>query len=671
MSKSDKYAFLNIYHEAEGVARGAHLVEKINRAMFGAIKAHSTGEHARNNNLFHIETEVPDVVNLDRATRAAVLGRLIQDQVVAQILRLDFDPQNNAVQLQPCFITHQTEDSEQLVLIYQENIQRSVNAVELMLGSMPMHGRSAIRADLELDFDSPEQPGVSQLPATLVEPFAHVHASKFDVLPAPEMIQQTIRDIEGELIRRHKLINLINYGYLYYREQEAVDRIEAAVELLHARIIERYIDKPGLKKQLDAIQLDESSWKVDEHAPPTTRFDVRRVEAVKQAVLAEPGRSASGTRFPGALSVETLIALGDQSETLLQKKHKLDNLASYEGYRKQLLEAGQNWQASLLALSEAERQKMPPESWRNLVDDLELYYRRWETDEGSWHVFIRRQAEAFRVLIKGMAQLPVQSAWQIMAMKTILEENESDMPDLFKDSDLIGAYGQLLRRVYMGYIPWLYRFLMFFGLAFARDAGFRLAKQSIDLEQERLLVANRERADALVRSQEAERQKVREQLKLSGQAREIQDQLDWFYQERSLIPSIGELRNTMRDMDLRTFESVIAEAKFQLIKVPDSSSSNDRIILYPMDGDWSKRLGILHRVADKILQQPDISSANPLQGGRARILRKFLSRSKPQAPAETDHVDPYEQFAQEVDKVKRQEALDSLSEPDQEPEMEF
>lgn len=666
MADLGKYTFLEIYHEKEGVSRGAHLVEKINRAVYTAVQKQSNAQAARNNMLYSIGLEVPDVINLDNKTTGHILERLIADKVVTQIFRLDYSSQNNTIEVMPCFLAHDHEDTDQLGLIYNETIMRSVAAVEMMLSAMPVFDKEMIRADLLFDIEQEETPDAKDLQATLVEPFSGVHASKFAVLPEPDMMQKTIFDIEQEMIKRGKLIPLLNYGLLYFREAELLDRIQAAIEILNENLLPEHANKPGLKSGLDAVEIEESSYKLDEKAPATSKFEIRKAEILKKALVDDPQKTFVGTRFPGSLTVETLLSFGSKVDKLLQKHQKNENLKGYEQIKQTLMEAGENIETTMLVFTEKQKLEIPGDSWQNLVDDLDLYYHTWELHEGTMHIFIRREQAAFIVLIQKLGYLVGDERWKILAMKTIIEENESEMPELFSDRELIPLYGMLLRGVYLKYIPFLYRLLMLFGLGFARDAGFRIAKERIELEQKVLKENNQKKTKELHKQEEQKKLLARQKLHTQGLANEIVEQLDWFYFERLLVPSVGDIRSTLQKMELKDFERAIDQGGFKQLPIPDKSSSNENVLVYAVDSSWRSRMNKLSRVVEEILGTPEIAAANPVQYNRSRVLKKYLAKKDSNdVPKDTEKDDPYKKFGEEVEKVKmKEQAGDKESNPE-------
>lgn len=656
MSLPGQYDFLNLYHEGEAVARGANLMDKVNHAVFKAIQAASSVNNARSNNLFNVKTQIPDIINLDARTKVVLLGRLIGDGVIAQIFRLDYNAEMGGTTLEPCFIAHRAEDSDELGHLYSETVLRSAQSLEFLIAARTPVSRKAIQHDLQFDFDSEKDPEIEKFAASIVNLFGSVHASKFDVLPSPDMVKCTIQDIQEEIVKRGKVVDILNYGLMPFKEQELLDRIECAREFLHTKILPRYKSRASLKQHLDLIRLEEATHDLDEHAAPTTQFDLRRAEAVKQAVLSNPGSRAGGSRFPGSLAIESLLVMGDAGNKQLAEKHKLTSLGPYEEYKQILMEAGSDWRQALLTFNDEERLELPPESWRNLVDDLELYYRTWQTPYGTQHAFIRRDAGVFRVLVRGMGELSVEQRWQILAMKSILEENDTEMPGLFDDPEFVSAYGQLLRSVYMQEIPWLYRILMLFGFRFAQDAGFKIAKQRIQEKQNRLTQINQIKTEEIIKQKDVQRRKARDQIQNVAQAGKIVEKLDWFYLTRNMIPSIGDVRQALSEMGLQEFENILENSNFQQVSVGTSGTPGENILLYPLDSSWHVKLARLRRVVDKIQESVTHSQENPIQSNRVRALEKYLARAKEsatQSVAEqgaTDEV--YQKFGEEVEKVK-------------------
>jgi hypothetical protein len=655
-----RYSFLDILSESEGLARGANLSEKVNHGVYKAIQSMTTVAHARRNQLFTLDTEVPDIINLTRKDLGTVVGRLMGDRLVAQIFRLEFDPGQDEPALVSCFVAHPTDEKTNPALIYNETVMASVQALESLLTGRPPVSADAILEDFEADF-SVEVNRPLALPAHLVDLFGAVHASKFDMVPAPELVQKTIADIQTELLYRGKIQELLNYGLMPMRDTEIVPRLDTAIDFLDTKVVPRYKNKGSLKRALEAIAMEESAYHLDDFVPPTPEFAMRRAESVRSAIQSDP--AYRGGRFQGGLAVEVILALAPLAKQKYLERHRREIAQAHKDFREKLINISNDWQDTILFLSSEEKEKIPPEVVRELTSDPELLVGAWHRRDGIVHVYIRSSADAVRAIVRALSIVPPDRAWQALAVKHILEEHEDDFRYLFDDTDFLVSYGAMLRRVYINYIPWYLRLLLSFGITWFQDYSFQLAKKAIQAEQGSLAVRNRQREEERKLEKDEERKVELNRIREASAANQIVEQLDAaFFGERGRVPSLGEIQDAVAahsKMEETTFQEMLRKDNFQIAPMPGKDAApRDAVLLYPLNHEWRTRAARLRRVLERILAD---ENADPLQTERAKRAQKFLGKiesggggapapTPAQSPEDLDDSDAFERFGAELEK---------------------
>ncbi|MCR9144630.1 MAG: hypothetical protein NXI24_20495 [bacterium] len=658
-----RYSFLEILSESEGLARGANLSEKINHGVYKAIQSMTTVAHARRNQLFTLDTEVPDIINLTRKDLGVVVGRLIGDRLVAQIFRLEFDPVQSEPALVSCYLSDPADEKTNPALIYNETVMASVQALESLLDARPPALADAILEDLEADFETEVNRPLA-LPCHLVDLFGAVHASKFDMVPAPELVQKTIADIQAELLYRGKIQELLNYGLMPMRDSEIMLRLDTAIDFLDAKIIPRYKNKGSLKRALEAIAMEESAYHLDDFVPPTPEFAMRRAEAVRAAIQADP--AYRGGRFQGGLAIEVILALAPHAKQKYLERHQREIAQAHKDFREKLINISNDWQDTILFLSVDEREKIPPEVVRELEADPELLTGTWHRREGIVYVYIRSSADAIRAIVRALSIVTPDRAWQALAVKHVLEEHEDDFRYLFEDTDFLVSYGSMLRRVYINYIPWYLRLLLSFGITWFQDLSFQVAKKAIQVQQGSLAVRNRQRSEERKIEKDEERQAEMNRIREASAANQIVEQLDAaFFAERGRVPSLGDIQDAVAahaKMEEATFQEMLRKHSFQIAPPAGKDAGpRDAILLYPLNHEWRTRAARLRRVLERITTD---ENADPLQSERAKRVQKYLGKiesgggAKPvSAPAdesgEFDDSDAFERFGTELDKHEK------------------
>lgn len=657
MMGQGKYPFLEILKEQEAIARGANLSDKINHAVYKAIKSLSSADSAKKNLLFTLSTNVPEILNLTKKDLQQVVQRLMGEKLVAQLFRLEYDPASGSPKILSCFVSQPPAERESLLQIYSEVNEQSLRTLEAFLNTRPAMTSDAVWADLETDLAATRVPDAAALSGTLVDLFSGIHASKFDVLPAPELISATIREIEDELVFRGKVVRIVDYGFMPVREPEILERFELTSDFFVAKVIPLYLNRGTLRRDLEQVQIEEAVYRADPFAAPTGEFTSRKAVLLKNAVVQTLQNRGQGARYPGALAVEVIIMLEQRARVKYQDRARADQMERHQAFKKKLVHSA-TWTDAIRFVTEEEIAAMPPDAWNRLLADHDLIHGLWEDMSGTVHVFVRNDQSAFRILVRGMADLPNVLHWQVLAMKLLLEKYEDRFRELFEDPEFVRSYGQLLRQVYMDFIPWYHRLLLQFGILWFQDKAFGHAKAAIGKTQETRAVRNKEKSKAEAQKREEDRKTKTKDLRNLASVNQVFAALDNLYLGQNRLPTITEVRALCPDVPLEGFVDFLREEGFQL--VGGGASLEESLVLYPLNQEWRTRAPRLRRVMDKIQ-----TSGSGSEQERLKRLRKFLARLERAAasdsPPEKDEDDPYEKFGKEIKKQKAREKAAAAS----------
>lgn len=657
MAIHGQHSFLETVKESEALARGANLSDKINHAVLKAIKGASTRQTVKANQHFTLDTFVPDIVNLTKADLRRVISRLIAERVVVQIFRLEYSPGHEQMLLVPCYLANANEEENQIVSLFNDTVFQSITAVESFLDARPPADRNAFVAELEVDLTSERVPPMEKLPRTVVDPFASVHAKNFDIVPPAELLSVTVTDIRKELIRRNRVRVIPDYGLMPVRETDILDRLEICDDFLVKRLVPKYRNRGSCKRELEQISMEEAAYSVEAHATPTGQFMARRAQTIKKAVLASmpPGK---GVRFPGTLAVEIILQLEPLARERYEERARSENARSVRDFKEQLTALDGPWQDLIRFVRFDEVDKYHADVWQRLLEDSELIHAYWQTAEGLHHVFARREPAVFRRLVHGMASLPPERKWQILAMRALLEQHESkpEFKALFDDPAFVESFGKLLRLCYMDRIGWLHRLLLQLGILWFQDRSFQIAKQSIRNEQERLRVRN----DARIKEHREKRDKERAEKVARVQdltrANRIIEVLDQLYLTDRHIPSVADVRARVTEFSPEEFHLTLRRERFQIIAPPKGVDPDQGILLYPLNHEWRSRAARLRKMLDRLLEDAESS---PEEAAEAKELvgriNRFIARTESRGKGGEQDADPYEAFEKEIEKHKEKE----------------
>ncbi|MBL8018168.1 MAG: hypothetical protein JNM27_00765 [Leptospirales bacterium] len=662
--------FLELLKEQEALARGANLNEKVHHAIYKTIKMNSTVEAVRNNHLYHVGVNVPDVLHLTKKDVINVLTRLSSERLIAQIFLFSYEPGQGRPGFTPCFITLPPEDKQSIGQLFDEGVLLSARAIESYVDSLPPVTSDMIWADLEKDLAMEGVPMPADLPASIVDVFSGVHAASFEVVPSPEMIQTTLGEIQDFLARRGRLVHVLDYGFMPVREREVLDRVESAGDFLLSKVIPKYKSRGSLKAELEQVQLEEAAYYLNENAPRTADFLARRANLLKKAILSDPGRKG-GVRYPGALAVETLLLVEPFSRQKYAEQWKAEIATIHAQFKERLRRDTTSWSELLVFMDDKEILSFPTEAWKRISDDKDILHHTWERSGRTVHVFLRKDADVFRSLVIGMADIPISEHWKILAMKFLLDRYETLFSSLFHDEEFVRNYGKLLRKAYVDYIPWYFRVFLWLGLSWFQDRSFQIAKQKISIEQRSLGSGNQQRAAELQQARETEKRQMMSRIQEVSAANQIIDALDKFYQTDMWIPTVAEVQANLTDMEAGAFRDAINRGRFQIVREGKAEKADRDLLIYPMNHEWRVRAARLRRALDRIAAKyPAAMQSDEAinMHSRSALLQKYLSRKEKELPV-SESEDPYQRFEKAL-KTSQKETAQKEATPLIEDELE-
>lgn len=647
-TSSNRAGFLELLKESEALARGANLTEKIHHAVYRSIKSHSSIEQIRNGHIFNLDTPIPELqaATTSRKDVMDVLQRLISDQLIAQVFLLRFHLETGEIRLRPGYIAHTGDDRVGPVQLFNETIFTSATEVESLIDSRPVLTAQMIRKDLETDFKSQNMPDPSTL-KILIDPLKVLQPAAFDLVPPADLLREGRTMLREELTKRGLVIDLINYGFLPVRDHEILTVFETASDFMVQKLIPTHKSKGNLKAEIESINQQQAAHTVEVNEANTSSFTAQKAAAIKKTILSQPNRSG-GSRFSGSLAIEIILQLSSKADSQYSAQWDSDINQIYADFVEPILAEEALWFDMVRFVTEEERMDIPSRAWNKIVTDTSLLYSTWQTVDGTVHVLARKDVNAIKSLLSGMLELGSDEQWKILAIRFLIEQYESVMPELFESSETIALYGKLLRRVYMQYIPWYIRLLMFFGLKSIQDYAFKNAKDIIFKQQEQLETVNSEQ------KQQLEKKRLNEKKRRLEAAHDLQvinrivEKIDHAFQEGRTIPLAGDIRQEFSDMQGPDFYAFLDKHNFQLISKPGSQGPQDSILLYPVDHNWRVRVSRLRRRLEELLSS-DQTPADIIE--QLRLIEQHIQRTGNPGNATSTNKNPddaYKKFEKAV-----------------------
>jgi hypothetical protein len=234
----------------------------------------------------------------------------------------------------------------------------------------------------------------------------------------------------------------------------------------------------------------------------------------------------------------------------------------------------------------------------------------------------------------------------------MIEKYESDFPNLFQDEGFRSMYGRLLRKVYLRYIPFYHRILIYLGIRIFQDGAFQTAKDRIMEEQSHLAVRNKQRKETQMQKRLVERRERLAKAKDLGAVMRINEKIDACFRNGEL-PTASRLAKESSGMEPAALLDFLKRNSFQMLPL---EGGDDSIVVYPLDQNWRVRSARLIRLLDS-WKEKQSDDADPDRGlfyqSLPRIRRLLLDRGVA-GQKKKDEEDPYEKFSQELKKHKEQ-----------------
>ena len=304
-----------------------------------------------------------------------------------------------------------------------------------------------------------------------------------------------------------------------------------------------------------------------------------------------------------------------------------------------------------------------PEVLNILRNHPALFYQVYERPNGSIHLFALRNPGEFRVLLRGMLELPVKERWRIVALRAMIESYEHRFRKLFADDEFVRDYGRLLRKAYIDYMPVWARIFLYSGLASLRDYFFARARLRIQREQAYLARRNARLFEKQKKQEKETQRRMIYGMRDMSCAQDLIAALERSYFDEGRIPTVGEIARSIPGMQRAELERVLKAAHFKILRsrparglrdqvrararsaAPNGEASNSPggesagenpvddllesgILLFPRNGDYPDRMRRLLGVVTGITDAGSGESRDPEQQRRAKRLLGYLQSGK-------------------------------------------
>lgn len=608
-----KYSFLKVRKEKDAILMGINPTNKYQHELLKSIKTLNTIQHATKGMLFNINKTILEQLQIDEKTAITNLSSLVNNQLTAQVLCFEFDAHNRDLKVGSFFITHPSEDKTYSIFnLFDELLSYSYNAIKSYFDTREQLLGENFRKELiwQMNSKNASDPNSFKGISSLFNPLRKFIEAKNGIPIPDDMIEYINRELTKRLVEAQIAREVPGHGLLMLKTNEILDHFEAATGAMTEKLIPAIANDPTLKSRIDRIVLEEKVYNQVETFPMKTgKFSSDKAKEIHQYKTIAPGKASNV--YPGSLCVQSIISLEPAAEERYSIVWRDECNKMKQDFKKNITVPSNKWSKLILFVNHADSLEIHPDVWKDLINDKDLFYIKWQMPKNTIHVFTGKDPSFFKVLVAGMLNLPANDIWKASALKALIEKYEKQLRSLLTDQSFYAVLQNLEKRIYMQYMPWYYRIFLYFPFSLFQDVILVNAKKKISVEQE--VFSSKNDAHNLKYISDMQSKKVERSQKIKEQAlyESVIETLDLFYLTMKKIPSVNDVKNYFPDYE--AFSNIINTRSFRIINLPLKNADESEVLLYPDNNDWQdNKKAMLSKALDSIIndRNPHLVVAN-------------------------------------------------------------
>jgi hypothetical protein len=580
-----KYSFLKVRKEKEAILLGINPTNKHQHELLKIIRSLNTIQNAGKGMLFTLKNAYLEQLQIDMKSAITNLNQLVGNMLIVQVPVLEYDTFNKTLNTVNYFLTHPSEDKTYTIYnIFDELVAYSFHAVKSWYEHSEPLSRDAFYKELSWQFTA--KPNEEYKGETrLFTPLKKLYEYQNGISVPPEMLDFIAKEISNRIFETNIGLEIQGHGIFLLKPGEIIDIFETAEEFLDQKILPPMIEDVNYKFRIEPYLFEKKTYYSIEKFPrKVAKYTVDIAREVK-AILSQSAQNPNN--FPGSLCLEVILKL----ETLVEEKYagkwreECDRVK--RDFKKSITTPTNKWQNLIEFISHEDSLKYHPDVWRELVNDTDLFYGKWQIPKMTVHVFTGKEIGFIKTLVLGMMSLPSHELWKAQALKHLIEKNEKRLRALLIDPKFTVIYNELVRKIYIQYIPWYFRIFLYFPLSIFMDSFLEDAKRKI-IEEQEILTKKNEAINAKLQSEQAkEKVEQLEKLKDDLMAESIKKTLDSFYFQQNRLPILEEVRQFYTDEN--KFNKIIKKYNFKIFKVSVKGADDAEVLMYPNGAEFSEK----------------------------------------------------------------------------------
>ncbi len=641
--------------EADTAASGI-LNDRNVHGVYKLIAQLSSTKNAKNHTLFDPEITRTDLPQMDRELLVRILQKLLKEKAVINIPYMEHSGGTEMFTVHSAFITNPA-DNRTAESLYLDLLDHSAGVISIYLSNKGIPEKEKLRKVLH---------GETFLSSIFLNPEEITAGYSFPVPFHPELLKRFSKDISEKL--NAKAVTVPGSGLISAKSESILFFFETAADFLEEELLPALCHDPDCIKRIRQTEIEETVYYMEPGARQTSSFVSQRSAALREC-LEKPDTPRS-LKAAAERTLNLIDSLSGRAESVYEEQARAGIESQALQFRSSVLDHNGDWHQAVRFLSHSEVLKMNQNVWDLIRSDTALFYSVWERPGGRMHIFTPAAYDVFWMIIPGMLAEIQGSDWKIVAIKNHIEIHEAAIRPLFANRDFVPLYGRLLRRAYIEYMPWLFRFLLSIRFPFLHDLFFKSAKDKI--KQEQILFGRKNDLrlkSILTELQEKKSARLTRMIEQTFYNSVIAQLDDWYFHKK-MIPLIIDIDSALPELESDQLNRIIKKYNFNTVPMAGSGRPELSVMMYPSDQDWRSRLNKIKKLVMILLEQdkrqPDSekkenSGYNYGQTDRAKRIFTYLQRKseyQTSSGRKTSQEDPYDILSKQIDKGLEPEKKD-------------
>ena len=602
-SDSDiKYSFLRVRKEKESIILGISPTGKTQQEILNTAKNLSSVQNAGKGGLLSFKKNILDQLQIDEKTLSQNLFQLVNNQFLCQVPVFEYDPSETHLEIIPYFIAHPGDDKNFFIFnLFEELIVSSFKALKYWYEAKPKVSREDQMSEYTLDMRGMDDRFKGN--SNIFNCYRMLKEFKNGIPIYDEVLTYISHELERRFIEMKFALELKGHGIIFTKPNEIQEIFELADEFMMLQVVHPLLNNPNHRSYLEPIILEKKIYYETNDFPfKTTRYSVDLARYASEIVSKDrDGKSL--------IVLDIIVQLDSFVDTIYVDVWRADCDKVKKEFKRSITVPSSKWSNLITFIQHSESLRYPPEVWKDLLMDLELYYIKWQTPKGISHVFTGREHNFIKSLVVGMITIQQGEHWKAVALKYLIDKNERTLRPLLIDTNFSVVYQELNKTVYKPYIPWYFRILLFIPIQSLIENFYNIAREKIKIEQEHLAIKNEDISRKLIQEIENKKKDQVEILRGEFFSDSVKRSLDDFYFNNRVVPTLQELMVLYPDDT--TFLEKLRKNKFRILSLPVRGGENISVVMYPDDDEWQSKKNLLIDSLENVVadRNPHISSS--------------------------------------------------------------